>query len=74
MITTDEGLAITIEQLGRMARVLELTCKEELPRNRQMFELMADGPLGQIQRLLDEINDYMRTNVDGVDAAGTHAA
>ena len=74
MITTDEGLAITIEQLGRMARVVELTCKEELPRNRQMFALMAEGPLDQIQRLLDEINEYTRSWAENADTAETHAA
>jgi hypothetical protein len=74
MIKTDEGLVVTIEQLGRMVRILELTCAEELPRSRQMFGLMAEGPLDQIQRLLDEINEYMASHVENADAAETHAA
>lgn len=74
MIHTDEGLAITIEQLARMARILESTCAEELPVNRQMFAIMAEGPLDQMQRLLNEITEYVGSCDEDSDAATTHAA
>jgi hypothetical protein len=74
MIDSDEGLAITVEQLARMARILEGTTTEVLPVNRQMFAVMAEGPLDQIQRLLDEINEYVGSWAETPDAAETHAA
>jgi hypothetical protein len=74
MITTDEGLKVTAQQLTLMARALEASCEQELPRSRQMFALMAEGPLDQIQRLLDEINEYVGSWVEEGDTAGTHAA
>jgi hypothetical protein len=74
MIKTDEGLKVTAEQLAIMSRILESLCAEELPVNRHMFAIMAEGPLDQIQRLLDEIKEYVASSVDDRDVAGTHAA
>ena len=55
-MTKDEAiLAQTIEQLELMNRVLEHLRTEVLPRNAKMFALMAEGPLDEMRRLQDQI-------------------
>lgn len=58
-ITNDEQLLLTIEQLGRMYRILQGLSQEELPKSRLMFAIMAEGPVDYIRELNAEIDDYI---------------
>ncbi len=57
-------LAQTIEQLELMNRILEHLRTEILPKNRKMFALMAEGPLDEMQRLHDEIEQRTHALVE----------
>lgn len=58
-IENDEQLLVTIEQMGRMYRILEGLGKNELPKSQQCFAIMAEGPVDQIRDLLDEVDAYI---------------
>jgi hypothetical protein len=59
MITNEEQLQQTLEQMERMLRVLFLLRANVLPKSRQQFAIMAEGPLEQIRRLEQEISAYV---------------
>jgi hypothetical protein len=59
MITNDEQLDQAVEQLGRMYRALASLKKEVLPKNRQWFTLMAEGPVDEIRTLQRQIDAYI---------------
>jgi hypothetical protein len=48
MITNEEQLAQAIEQLERMYRAVLVLRAEALPRSRDQYALMAEGPLTRI--------------------------
>jgi hypothetical protein len=57
-MTKDESvLAQTIEQLELMNRVLEHLRTQVLPKNARMFALMAEGPLEEMRRLQEQIQE-----------------
>jgi hypothetical protein len=58
MITSDDQLTQTVEQLTRMYRALAALKAEVLPVNPQRFALMAEGPLDQIRSLQAELDAY----------------
>ena len=58
MIQTDEGFRQTIEQLQLMCRALASLQDDVLPKNPRNFALLAEGPLDQIQQLVDELEQY----------------
>ena len=58
MITNDEQLQQTFEQLQRLYRVISTLRTDVLPRNADNFALFAEGPLDQIRRLREEIDTY----------------
>ena len=74
MITNDDQLKQAIEQLALMSRILDGLCNEVLSSNRPMFDVMAEGPLDQLQRLIDQINEYVVPRQEKADALETHAA
>lgn len=69
MITNDEQLQQTIEQLGRMYHAMAALRVRVLPLNARNFALMAEGPLDEIRRMQAEIDAYV-----GVEAAEEHDA
>jgi hypothetical protein len=58
-IANDGQLVQTIDQMGRMYRILHGLSQEELPRNRQFFAVMAEGPLEYIGRLHKQLDAYI---------------
>jgi hypothetical protein len=59
MIENSEQLGHAIEQMGRMQRVLESFRQDVLPKNRRNFDIFAEGPLDEIRKLQQEIDDYI---------------
>lgn len=59
MIVDEMQLEQAVEQMGRMCRALAALNSEVLPKSRQQFALMAEGPLEEIRRLEEEISLYV---------------
>ena len=59
MIADVRQLEQAVEHMRRMCRALSSLNAEVLPRSRQQFALMAEGPLEEIRRLEDEISQYV---------------
>ena len=59
MITDERQLEQAVEQMERMCRALAALNTEVLPKSRQQFALMAEGPLEEIRRLEEEISQYV---------------
>jgi hypothetical protein len=58
MISNNEELAQTLEAMGYMYRALASLRTEVLPKSPQWFALMAEGPVDEIRRLEEQINEY----------------
>jgi hypothetical protein len=59
MIENTEQLDQAIEQMGRMQRILESYRVEILPKNPRNFAVFAEGPLDEIRKLREEIDQYL---------------
>ncbi|MCW3096742.1 MAG: hypothetical protein JWL77_2360 [Chthonomonadaceae bacterium] len=59
MIADERQLEQAVEQMGRMCRALAALNTDVLPKSRQQFALMAEGPLEEIRRLEEEISQYI---------------
>ena len=59
MIADERQLEQAVDQMGRMCRALAALNIEVLPKSRQQFALMAEGPLEEIRRLEEEISGYV---------------
>lgn len=55
----EQKITQTIEMIGLMQHALANMCEEVLPKNREMFAIMAEGPLDELQRLIGEVNAYV---------------
>jgi hypothetical protein len=64
MIENDAQLNHTLEQMGRMYRALADLRREVLPKSRQWFNLMAQGPVDEIRKMQAEVDAY--TGIDEV--------
>ncbi len=58
MIENDAQLVQTLEAMGLMYRALASLRKEVLPKSRQWFNLMAEGPVDEIRKMQREIDVY----------------
>jgi hypothetical protein len=58
MITNDTELQHSLDQLSRMYRALATLRSEIEPASPGRFALMAEGPLDEIRRLMEEIECY----------------
>jgi hypothetical protein len=58
MIHNDEQFDLTLDQLCRAYKALAALRAEVQPRGSKWFTLMAEGPVLQIQQLLQELDDY----------------
>lgn len=58
MIKDERDLQQAIEQLGRMYRALAALRADILPRDPELFRVMAEGPVDQIDELTREIRDF----------------
>lgn len=70
MIETSEQLYQSIEQMGRMQRILESYRDEILTKNPRNFALLAEGPLEQLRQLQAQIDEYIQR----FEATGTPAS
>jgi hypothetical protein len=68
MIDDVSQLNQAVEQLGRMYRALAALKQDILPRNERQFGLFAEGPLDEIRKLEEAIDDY--TGKAALDALG----
>ena len=59
MIENTDQLIQSIEQMGRMQRLLESYRREILPQNPRNFAVFAEGPLDEIRKLQADIADYV---------------
>jgi len=59
MIENTAQLKQTIEQMGRMQRILESYRARILPKNPRNFAVFAEGPLDEIRKLQTEIDQYL---------------
>jgi hypothetical protein len=62
MISHDEQLGQALEALGFLYRAMASLRKEVLPRSRQWFDLMAQGPVDEIRKIQAEIDAYTGMN------------
>jgi hypothetical protein len=58
MITNDEQLGQALEALGLMYRAMASLRKDILPVNPRNFALLAEGPVDEIRKLEEQINEY----------------
>jgi hypothetical protein len=59
MITSEKQLQRTLYWIEVFKNSLESLKKEVLPRSRQWYKLMAEGPKEEIKRLQAEVDDYL---------------
>ena len=62
MITNDEELSQSMEQLERMYRALAALRRDVYPVSPQQFALLAEGPEEEICRLQEAIDIYTGRN------------
>jgi hypothetical protein len=53
-------LVQSIEQMGRMQRILESYSSDILSENPRNFAAFAEGPLDEIHKLQTEISEYVQ--------------
>lgn len=59
MIANEQELRVTVEQQGRLLRALEDLKETVLPKNPQLFAVLAESCLDDLERLRSEIADYL---------------
>jgi len=69
MMETSEQLYQTIEQMGRIQRILESYRNEILTLTPRNFAVLAEGPLEQLRQLQQQIDEYIQR----LEATGTSA-
>ena len=69
MMETSEQLYQTIEQMGRIQRILESYRNEILTRTPRNFAVLAEGALEQLRKLQQQIDEYIQR----LEATGTSA-
>ena len=69
MMETSEQLYQTIEQMGRMQRILGSYRNEILTCTPRNFAVLAEGPLEQLRQLQQQIDEYIQR----LEATGTSA-
>jgi hypothetical protein len=57
MIENEEGLALAVEQLGRLYSVMA-SFRAKIPNNPRNFALYVSGPLAMINQIQAEIDEY----------------
>jgi hypothetical protein len=59
MIKSDADLEVNLESIARFYRVIARLRRDIAPLNYRNFEIMAEGPIEQIRRLRQEIDEYL---------------
>lgn len=74
MIENSEQLEITLQQLKRMYRILDGLRGEYLPCRPKQFNLFAEGPMDEIQRLQLSLDQYLHSATLSADEGSTAPA
>jgi hypothetical protein len=59
MIHSDEQMQVNLELIRSMYGVIAKFRREIAPLNYRNYEIMAEGPIEQIRRLKQEIDEYL---------------
>ncbi len=59
MSTDMSRVKVTLEQIARLISALDDLKQNVLPRDPQLFAVMAEGPLDDLQRMRGEICQYV---------------
>jgi len=59
MISGDKEFQKSLQQLERMYRALATLRAEVVPQSAANFQLLAEGPIDEINRLRREIDEYL---------------
>ena len=59
MISDEKRLEVTLQQMTHILRALDDVKQNVLPRNPQMFAVMAEGYVDQLARLREEVESYL---------------
>jgi hypothetical protein len=59
MIENTAQLNQAVEQMSRMQCILDSYRVEILPKNLRNFAVFAEGPLAEIRKLQDQIDEYL---------------
>jgi hypothetical protein len=68
MIETPSHLLQTIEQMERMARILQSEYTSVRPQSQAWYDLMAEGPLDYIRIMSDEVTEYVCRQMAEIEA------
>ena len=64
MITSVEQFVQTLEQMGRMQRLVDSYRVKTMPQSPRNFLLYASGPLEQMRQLQEQVNEFMTSRRD----------
>ena len=59
MIKDPNHLRLTLQQMKRLLRALDDLKDTVLPKNPQLFAVMAEAPLEDLDRLRQEVEDFL---------------
>lgn len=62
MISNDQELESSLQAIGDMYRAMASLRRDVLPRSRQWFNLMAEGPYDEIRKIQKDIEAYCGMN------------
>lgn len=65
MITSDEQLKVNLELMASMYEAIASLHRDIAPRNFRNYEILAEGPIEQIRRLRQEIDEYLGIQTGG---------
>jgi hypothetical protein len=61
MITNEEHLAIVLEQIGRLDRILESYRQKSTPATEHMYRLFSEGPQDMRDEMQADVDAYLAT-------------
>jgi hypothetical protein len=65
MIENEGQLRQAIEQIQGLCRAIDALRADVLPKNPRNFAILAEGPVDEIRKLQEDIDDYV-TRLEGV--------
>ncbi len=65
MITSDEQLKVNLELIASMYQAIASLRRDIAPRNFRNYEILAEGPIEQIRRLRQEIDEFLGVHTGG---------
>lgn len=74
MIKSDAEMEVNLEWIARFYRMIARQRREIAPVNYRNYEIMAEGPIEQIRRLRQEIDEYLGVRYEPDEGAAPSAA